>query len=144
MDADRIIDLISFNKAKPQVNQIETNLYCQRSEDKKWLAKLGIAHQAYAPLAQGRAKEMLSELLLQKIAKKHNKTPAQIALRFLVQQGTAVIPKSVHEERIKENISIFDFSLEDSELAELLKLDKAKPAIGNAENPDKVEFAMTW
>lgn len=61
MEADRFIDLINFNEVKPELNQIETHLYCQRLEEKEWLEKYGIAHQAYAPLGQGRANEMFSE-----------------------------------------------------------------------------------
>ena len=65
-------------------------------------------------------------------------------LRFLIQSDVAVIPKSVHEVRIKENIDIFDFELTANEMDTLKKLDKASPMIGRPEEPDKVEFAMTW
>lgn len=144
MEADRLIDLITFNKVKPALNQIETHLYCQRLTEKVWLQKYEVAHQAYAPLGQGRANEMFSEAAVKKIAAKYGKTPAQVLLRFLIQSDVAVIPKSVHEERIKENIDIFDFELTANEMETLKKLDKASPMIGNPEDPDKAEFAMTW
>lgn len=144
MEADRFIDLIAFNEIKPMVNQIETHLYCQRKEEKKWLDKYGIAHQAYAPLGQGKAKEMFSEPIVKSIAGKYGKTPAQVLLRFLIQSDVVVIPKSVHPKRIKENMDIFDFELTADEMTSLKTLDKAAPMIGNPENPDKVEFAMTW
>ena len=144
MEADRLIDLITFNKVKPALNQIETHLYCQRLTEKVWLQKYEVAHQAYAPLGQGRANEMFSEAAVKEIAAKYGKTPAQVLLRFLIQSDVAVIPKSVHEERIKENIDIFDFALTADEMDTLKKLDKASPMIGNPEDPDKVEFAMTW
>ena len=144
MEADRLIDLISFNKVKPALNQIETHLYCQRQEEKKWLQKYEVAHQAYAPLGQGRANEMFGEKVVKDLATKYAKTPAQILLRFLVQSDVAVIPKSVHEERIKENIDIFDFELTKDEMGVLKALDKKTPMIGNPESPDTVEFAMTW
>ena len=144
MEADRLIDLISFNKVKPALNQIETHLYCQRQEEKKWLQKYEVAHQAYAPLGQGRANEMFGEKVVKDLATKYAKTPAQILLRFLVQSDVAVIPKSVHEERIKENIDIFDFELTKDEMGVLKALDKKAPMIGNPESPDTVEFAMTW
>lgn len=144
MEADRLIDLITFNKVKPALNQIETHLYCQRQEEKVWLQKYDVAHQAYAPLGQGRANEMFSEAAVKEIAAKYGKTPAQVLLRFLIQSDVAVIPKSVHEERIKENIDIFDFELAADEMDTLKKLDKASPMIGRPEEPDKVEFAMTW
>ena len=144
MEADRLIDLITFNKIKPALNQIETHLYCQRQEEKKWLQKYDVAHQAYAPLGQGRANEMYSETAVKDIAAKYTKTPAQVLLRFLIQSVVAVIPKSVHEERIMENIDIFDFELTTDEMNALRELDKKAPMIGNPESPDKVEFAMTW
>ena len=144
MEADRLIDLITFNKVKPALNQIETHLYCQRREEKTWLQKYEVAHQAYAPLGQGRANEMFSEDTVKGIAAKYGKTPAQVLLRFLIQSDVAVIPKSVHEERIRENIDIFDFELTSDDVDALKKLDKAVPMIGNPEDPDKVEFAMTW
>ena len=144
MEADRFIDLINFNEVKPALNQIETHLYCQRLEEKDWLEKYGIAHQAYAPLGQGRANEMFSEPAAKELAEKYGKTPAQVLLRFLVQSDVAVIPKSVHTERIRENIDIFDFELTGDEMMSLQALDKAAPMIGNPEAPEKVEFAMTW
>lgn len=143
-DADRMIDLITFNKIKPCINQIETHLFCQRKNESGWLKKYGIAHQAYAPLGQGRANEMFENETVKEIAASHGKTPAQTALRFLVQNGISVIPKSVHAERIKENIDIFDFVLTDEEMKALSALDSVTPMIGKAENPDTTEFAMTW
>lgn len=143
-DADRMIDLITFNKVKPCINQIETHLFCQRKSESEWLKKYGLAHQAYAPLGQGRANEMFENEAVKKIAANHGKTPAQIAMRFLVQNGISVIPKSVHADRIKENIDIFDFVLTDEEMKALSALDTAKPMIGKAESPEITEFAMTW
>ncbi|MBE5971858.1 MAG: aldo/keto reductase [Lachnoclostridium sp.] len=143
-DPDRLIDLISFNKVKPVINQIETHLYCQRKSHHTWEDKYNVAHQAYAPLGQGRAKEMFEEDAVKQLAAKYGKSPAQILLRFLLQNDVVVIPKSVHESRIIENIDVFDFELTDIEMAELAKLDKDAPMIGNPENPEKVEMAMTW
>ena len=143
-DADRMIDLITFNKIKPCINQIETHLFCQRKKESRWLKKYGLAHQAYAPLGQGMANEMFENETVKEIAANHGRTPAQIALRFLVQNGISVIPKSVHTDRIKENIDIFDFVLTDDEMSALSALDTVKPMIGKAENPETAEFAMTW
>lgn len=143
-DADRMIDLITFNKIKPCVNQIEMHLFCQRKNDRRWLEKYGLAPQAYAPLGQGRANEMFENEVVKEIAAGHGKTPAQIALRFLVQNGVSVIPKSVHTDRIKENIDIFDFALTAEEMKALSALDTATPMIGTAESPEKTEIAMTW
>ena len=143
-DPDRMIDLISFNKTKPAVNQIETHLYCQRINEHKWEKKYGVSHMSYAPLGQARANEMFTEPTVTSLAKKYSKTPAQILLRYQIQNGVIVIPKSVHQDRIRENIDVFDFTLSTEELERLKRLDKANPMIGNPENPERVEVAMTW
>ena len=143
-DPDRMVDLISFNKVVPVVNQIETNLYCQRQDEHEWLKKYEVQHMAYAPLGQGQRNEMFSVPEIVLLAKKYGKTPAQILLRFITQQNIVVIPKSVHEDRIQENIDIFDFSMTDEELYSIKKLDKRQPMIGRAESPDFVEMAMKW
>lgn len=143
-DPDRLIDIIEFNRVKPAVNQIETHLYCQRIDEHKWEDKYGVAHMAYAPLGQGHANGMFEEEAVKALAQKYNKTSAQILLRYNIQNGVVVIPKSIHEERIKENIDVFDFALTDDELNSLRELDKASPMIGDPENPEKTEMAMTW
>lgn len=143
-DMSRMIDFIHFNKVLPAVNQIETNLFCQRKEESLWLKKYNVAHQAYAPLGQGKVNEILSNACVESIAKAHGKTPAQIALKFLIQNGIAVIPKTVHDDRMKENIDIFDFELTEKEMCALSDIDTKTATIGNAENPEKAEFAMTW
>ena len=143
-EPDMLIDLINFNEVKPAVNQIETHLYCQRKLVHEWESKYGIAHQAYAPLGQGKAREMFEEKAVIAIAKKYGKTPAQILLRYQIENDVIVIPKSVHEEKIKENIDIFDFSLTKEEIDMLAALDKDVPMIGKPEVPEFTEFAMTW
>ncbi len=141
---DRLIDLIEFNQITPAVNQIETHLLCQRRTEHEWLEKYHVRHMAYAPLGQGRKNEMFENPALIEIAKAHGKTAAQVALRFLMQSGVAVIPKSVHEGRIKENFDVFDFELTADEMAQLVKMNTAAPMIGNPENPAMVEAAMKW
>ena len=143
-EPDRLIDLIEFNKVTPAVNQIETHLLCQRHIEHEWLEKYHVRHMAYAPLGQGKKNEMFENPALVEIAKAHGKTAAQIALRFLLQSGVVVIPKSVHEARIKENFNVFDFELTADEMAEIVKMDTAAPMIGNPENPAMVEAAMKW
>ncbi len=143
-EPDRLIDLIAHNDVKPAVNQIETHLYCQRKSEHNWEDKYDVAHMAYAPLGQGHANEMFSEPIVQELAAKYNKTTAQILLRRTVQDKTAVIPKSVHSERIAENFNIFDFKLTDEEMVQLSVLDKKEPMIGRAETPELVEFSLTW
>lgn len=141
---DRLIDLIEFNEITPAVNQIETHLLCQRRTEHSWMEKYHVRHMAYAPLGQGRKNEMFENPVLVEIAKAHEKTAAQIALRFLMQSGVVIIPKSVHEERIKENFDLFDFELSGDEMDRIAKMDAAAPMIGNPEDPAMVEAAMKW
>lgn len=84
-EPDQMIDLIHFNKVIPVVNQIETNLYCQRQQEHQWLQKYGVAHMAYAPLGQGHRNEMFAQPEIVKLAKKYEKTAAQMLLRFFTQ-----------------------------------------------------------
>lgn len=141
---DRLIDLIEFNEITPAVNQIETHLLCQRRTEHSWMEKYHVRHMAYAPLGKGRKNEMFENPVLVEIAKAHGKTAAQIALRFLMQSGVVIIPKSVHEERIKENFDRFDFELSGDEMDRIAKMDAAAPMIGNPEDPAMVEAAMKW
>lgn len=143
-EPDRLIDLIEFNEVIPAVNQIETHLLCQRRTEHEWMEKYHVQHMAYAPLGQGRKNEMFENPVLLEIAKAHGKSAAQVALRFLMQSGVVAIPKSVHEERIKENLDLFDFELNMSEMEQLMKMDMAAPMIGTSENPAMVEAAMKW
>lgn len=124
-DPGRLIDLIEFNEVVPAVNQIETHLLCQRRAEHEWLEKYHVQHMAYAPLGQGRKNEMFENPDLVEIAKTHGKTAAQIALRYLMQSGVIVIPKSVHTERIKENFELFDFALTAGEMERLVSMDTA-------------------
>lgn len=143
-DPDRMIDLIEFNQIIPAVNQIETHLLCQRQREHQWMDKYQVQHMAYAPLGQGKRNEMFKARALVDIAQAHGKTPAQVALRYFVQQDVIVIPKSVHIERIHENIDIFDFELSAAEMEQLHQMDTASPMIGDPENPEKAEMAMKW
>ena len=143
-EPDRLIDLIEFNQVIPAVNQIETHLLCQRRTEHEWMEKYYVQHMAYAPLGQGQKNEMFENPVLLEIAKAHGKSAAQVALRFLMQSDAVVIPKSVHEERIKENLDLFDFELNMSEMEQLMKMDLAVPMIGTSENPALVEAAMKW
>ncbi len=143
-EPDRLIDLINYNEIKPHVNQIETNLLCQRIEHKAWMEKYDCAHMAYTPLGQNRRNEMFAFEEVSKLAEKYGKTKAQIMLRFLTQCNMTVIPKSVHKERIIENISIFDFSLTKEEIESLKKLDTNTALVGTPADPNRVVRSITW
>lgn len=143
-EPDQLLDLIAYNKVVPAVNQIETNLYCQRSTERNWMDKKQVAQMAYAPLGQGNRNEMYQESAVLALAKKYNKTPAQILLRFLTQKGISVIPRSSQPEHIRENLDLFNFSLSAEEMAQLSALDRKEPLIGKPETPELVEFSLTW
>ena len=143
-EPDQLLDLIAYNKVIPAVNQIETNLYCQRSTERDWMDKKQVAHMAYAPLGQGNRNEMFTEPAVLALTEKYNKTPAQILLRFLTQKGIVVIPRSTQPEHIKENFDLFDFTLTTDEMEQLSVLDQKKPMIGKPETPELVEFSLTW
>jgi diketogulonate reductase-like aldo/keto reductase len=114
-------ELLSACSIKPAVNQVELHVFLQQPELLEYCRQNGIAVEAYSPLAHGHG---LNDPVLQKLAEKHGKTTAQIMLRWCVQQGTVPLPKSVHEDRIQQNIDIFDFELDDADMQELAKLDK--------------------
>lgn len=143
-EPDRLLDLIAYNKIVPAVDQIETNLYCQRGAERVWMDKKQVAHMAYAPLGQGNRNEMFQEPAVLALARKYGKTPAQILLRFLTQNGIAVIPRSTRPEHIRENFVLFDFTLTLDEMAQLAALDRKEPLIGRPEAPELVEFSLTW
>ena len=143
-EPDQLLDLIAYNKVIPAVNQIETNLYCQRSTERNWMDKKQVAQMAYAPLGQGNRNEMYQEPAVLALAKKYNKTPAQILLRFLTRKGISVIPRSSQPEHIRENLDLFDFSLSAEEMTQLSALDRKEPLIGKPETPELVEFSLTW
>ena len=143
-EPDRLLDLIAYNNVIPAVDQIETNLYCQRSSERGWMDKKQVAHMAFAPLGQGCRNEMYREPAVLARAEKYGKTPAQVLLRFLTQKGIAVIPRSTKPEHIKENFDLFGFTLTGDEMTRLTALDRKEPLIGRPETPELVEFLLTW
>lgn len=119
---DRTADFLFFNKIKPMVNLLECNPYFQREDEKKYLDSENILMEAWSPLAAGQSKIFENEIL-KNIAQNHNKSVAQIVLRWLVQRGIVPIVKSTNPKRIRENLEIFDFILSDEEMNEISKLD---------------------
>ena len=122
---DRTADFIFFNKIKPMVNLVECNAFFQREDEKKYLDSENILMQAWSPLAAGQSRLFENETLLQ-IAHNHNKTVAQIVLRWLVQRGIVPIVKSSNPVRMKENLDIFDFEISQYEMNEIEKLDTGR------------------
>lgn len=125
---DRLLDLCYNAKITPQINQIERHPHYQRADELDLMRELSVQPQAWAPFAEG-LKGMFAEPVLLEIAKKYRKTPAQIILRWNVQQGVIVIPKSVHVERMKENINIWDFTLDNDDMEKIHTLDQGCPSM---------------
>ncbi len=136
---DRLIDICNFARIKPMVNQIETNPYNAQKEAHKWLDKYGVAHEAWAPLGEKR-NGIFENAVLNEIAKKHNKSVAQITLRWELQNDVIVIPKSTHKDRMKENFEIFDFSLDEEDMEKINKLDTENSLFFSHYDPKMVEW----
>lgn len=135
--ASHLTDLCLYSTILPMVNQIECHPFTQQKEMLEVAEKLGIQIEAWAPFAEGR-NVIFSNPIISEIAANHHKTVGQIILRWNVQRGVIVIPKSVHKERIDENFNIWDFSLSDDEMQKISALDTGSPLIFNYNSPDEV------
>lgn len=139
-----LVDLVQYNKVTPAVNQIETHLQCQQADCRKWMDRLGIQHMGYSPFGQGRVDDMFKDPAVVALCEKYGKTPRQVALRYQIQMGVVLIPKTTSHERLAENIDIFDFELSQAEMKSLAKMDKQQPLIGNSQDPSMVEESLSW
>ena len=135
---DRLMDLITCHEIVPAVNQIETHPFYQRDAEIAFHKELGVVQQAWGPLAEGKF-EIFSNPILTRIAQKHGKSVAQVVLRWLNQRGVAIIPKSVKVERMIENCAIFDFALDNEDLAQIATLNRDE-IIFNHRDPKMVKW----
>ena len=133
------MDLMVHNKITPAVNQIEVNPFHQQIDTQKFLEDNHIRVEAWAPFAEGRNKIFQNELL-QSIATKHNKSVAQVIIRWLVQRGIIALSKTIHEERMLENISVFDFYLDTEDMAAITTLDTRTSCFFDHRDPEKVKW----
>lgn len=136
---DRLVDLCMFAKIKPMVNQIEVNVFNQQVEAKKWADKYGVVLEAWAPFAEGR-NNMFHNEVLQAIGEKHNKSVAQVILRWLYQRGIVSLAKSVHQERIKENFDIYSFELDNDDMKKIETLDTKTSSFFSHQDPGIIEW----
>ena len=136
---DRLVDIASFARIAPMVNQVETHPYNQQTEAKKWMDKYQIQHEAWAPFGEGR-NGLFDDPTLVEIGAKYRKTTAQVILRWHIQRNTVVIPKSTHYERMVQNIDVFDFSLTDEDMARIASLDKEQSSFFSHYDPNMVEW----
>lgn len=131
---DQMTELLNIGE-KPVLDQLESHLYLQDRKTCEFLKENNILHQAWGPLSQGKS-NLLDEEILKDIGDKYGKIPAQIALKWNIERGTMVLVKSTNPGRIKENISIFDFNLDDSDMHALTSLDKNTRFSNDPENKD--------
>ncbi|MCF2617373.1 aldo/keto reductase [Oscillibacter valericigenes] len=136
---DRMVDIASLARIRPLVNQIEVHPLHQQAEAKQWLDKYGIQMEAWAPFGEGRGGLFTNPALTQ-IGAKYGKTAAQVMLRWHIQRGIAVIPKSTHIERMRENLEVFDFALTREDMAAVAALDQRQIAFFSHQDPAMVEW----
>lgn len=136
---DRMVDLASFSRIKPMVNQVETHPFNQQIEAQQWMEKYGVQIEAWAPFGEGRGGLFTNETIAQ-IAAKYNKTVAQVILRWELQRGVVVIPKSVHIERMEQNFDVFDFTLSDADMQVMASLDRKQSSFFSHTDPAMVEW----
>lgn len=136
---DRLVDICSFARIKPMVNQVETHPFNQQIEAHEWMKKYGVQHEAWAPFGEGRGGLFTNETIA-KIAEKYNKSVAQVILRWELQRGIVVIPKSVHVERMEQNFNVFDFELSVDDMTVMATLDKKQSSFFSHTDPHMVEW----
>lgn len=141
-EMDRLVDLIIHNEVVPAVNQVETNPFDQQIEAQKIMEENNVQIESWAPFAEGK-NNLFSNKELGEIAKKYNKSIAQVVLRWLTQRGVVVIPKSVRKERIEENFNIFDFTLDAEDMRKIETLDTGKSCFLSHRDPEIVKWLGT-
>lgn len=140
---DHFIDLASNVDIVPAVNQVETHVFNQQTEAQKIMEEFGTHIMSWGPLAEGR-NNLFSNETLTKTGNSHGKSVAQIALRWLIQRGVIIIPKSVHIERMEQNLDIFNFELTDEEMAEIATLDTGKSLFFDHHDAETTKLFMSW
>lgn len=140
---DHFIDLASNVDIVPAINQVETHVFDQQTEAQKIMEEFGTQIMSWGPLAEGR-NNLFSNETLTKIGNSHGKSVAQIALRWLIQRGVIIIPKSTHIERMEQNLDIFDFELSDEEMAEIATLDTGKSLFFDHHDAEVTKLFMSW
>lgn len=134
---DRLVDLILHNEVTPAVNQVETHVFHQRVADQEVMREYGVQIESWGPFAEGR-NGIFTNPVLATVAQAHEKSVAQVMLRWLVQRDVVAIPKSVRRERMAENFDIFDFALTDAEMQHIAALDTGASLFFDHRDPQMV------
>lgn len=140
---DHFIDLANNVEIVPAVNQVETHVFDQQTEAQQYMKEFGTYMMAWAPLAEGR-NNFFTNPVLERIGNKYGKSVAQVALRWLLQRDIIIIPKSTHIERMEQNLDILDFTLSETDMAEISRLDMGQSLFFDHHAPEVVKMFMGW
>ena len=140
---DHFIDIASNMEIVPAVNQVETHVFDQQTEPQRIMEEFGTHIMSWAPFAEGR-NDFFTNPILAEIGNKYDKSIAQVALRWLIQRGIIVIPKSTHIERMQQNIDIFDFVLSDEDMAAITMLDTGRSLFFDHHDAETARMFMGW
>ena len=139
---DRLVDFALHQTIRPMVNQVEINPFCQQAEALPVMAELGVAPEAWAPFAEAR-NGLFENPVLAEVARKHGRTVGQVVLRFVRQLGAVVVAKTVRPERMRENLDIFSFELDDEDMAKIRALDTKTSQFFSHRDPDIMKWMST-
>lgn len=140
---NHFIDLASNVSIVPAVNQVETHVFCQQKKAQRYMEEFGTRIMSWGPLAEGR-NGFFTNPVLETIGKAHGKSVAQVALRWLIQCGVIIIPKSTHVERMEQNLDIYDFDLTNEEMSKIADLDTGNSLFFDHNDPETVKMFMGW
>lgn len=136
---DRLVDIASFAGIRPMVNQVEAHPYNQQKSAKEYMDKYGVQMEAWAPFGEGRG-GLFEDDTLKEIGGKYKKTTAQVMLKWQIERGVIVIPKTTHYERMAENLNVFDFELSPEDMERIAALDKKESSFFSHYDPATVEW----
>lgn len=140
---DQLVDLAANMEIAPMVDQVETHVFNQQREARGFMDEIGTHIMSWGPLAEGR-NGLFTNPVLAGIGRKYGRTAAQVALRWLLQSGVIIIPKSTHKERMVENLDIFEFQLSDEDMSEIAKLDTGKSLFLDHHSGTTAKQFMEW
>ena len=140
---DRFVDLAEFCEIRPAVNQVETHVFNQQKKAREVMEKYGTRIESWGPFAEGR-NGFFSNHVLKGIGEKYGKTPAQTALRFLIQRGIIAIPKTTRRERMVENFKVFDFTLSQEDMEAIARLDRGESLFLCHQDPESVLYLINY
>ena len=140
---DRLSDICAFNEIKPQVNQVEVNPINQQIKAQENMIKNEVQIEAWAPFGEGK-NNIFTNPVLKEIGDKYNKSNAQVILRWLIQRGVVVLAKSVHKERMEQNMDIFDFELSKEDMEKIATLDEGKSLFFDHQTPQAVDLFVSF